>query len=60
MTARIQKDVVVNAGYSLDDLHLNDDTCVFTVDDGEFFEREISPLSSCGTDITVRRCAWVC
>ena len=55
MTARIQKELVENAEYSMEDLHLNDDTCTFDVDDGEFFEREISPITSCGTSYTVRK-----
>jgi len=53
MTARIQKVLVENADYTMEDVHLNDDTCVFTVDDGEFFEREITPITSCGTTYTV-------
>ena len=52
--ARIQKEVVKMAEYKMEDVHLNDRDCSFNAEDGEFYVREISPLTSCGTHFEVK------
>lgn len=53
ITAKIQKEVVTSAGYEQGDIHLNDKSCAFDGEDGEFFVSVISPLTSCETSYTV-------
>lgn len=53
ITAKIQKEVVTSSGYEQEDIHLNDKSCSFDGEDGEFFVSVISPLTSCETFFTV-------
>ena len=41
------------AQYEMENVHLNDKTCVFDQEDDEFYTREISPLTECGTHVKV-------
>nr|XP_002128898.1 uromodulin-like [Ciona intestinalis]XP_009859756.1 uromodulin-like [Ciona intestinalis] len=52
ITAKIQKEVVTSAGYTKEDVHLNDRQCPFDSEEELFFVKVISPLSSCGTHLT--------
>lgn len=54
ITAKIQKEVVTSSGYEKEDIHLNDNSCLFDGEDGEFFVSVISPLTACETYFTVR------
>jgi len=53
ITAKIQKEVVTSSGYEKEDIHLNDNSCLFDGEDGEFFVSVISPLTACETYFTV-------
>jgi len=50
---KIQKEVVVSAGYDMGDVHLNDNSCSFDLDDGNYFMKVIDPLTACNTIFTV-------
>uniref|UniRef100_H2YAS9 ZP domain-containing protein n=1 Tax=Ciona savignyi TaxID=51511 RepID=H2YAS9_CIOSA len=52
ITAKIQKEVVTSAGFTMSDVHLNDRSCPFDQEEDTFFMKVISPLSSCGTHLT--------
>nr|CAB3266893.1 alpha-tectorin-like [Phallusia mammillata] len=49
ITAKIKKQVVQTAGYTIDDIHLNGNDCVFDQEDEEFYIKVISPLGACQT-----------
>lgn len=53
ITAKIQKEVVTSSGYEQSDIHLNDKSCSFDGEEGEFYVSVISPLTSCETFFTV-------
>jgi len=54
MVAQIQKAIVTTANYDVSSIHLNDPSCIFGEgNDPEFFEKTISPLTSCLTSFTV-------
>jgi len=53
ITAKIQKEVVTSSGYEQADIHLNDKSCQFDGEEGEFFVSVIAPLTSCETFFTV-------
>lgn len=53
ITTKIQKQVVTIAGYTMNDIHLNDQSCVFDEEDDEFYIKRISPLSACKTHYEV-------
>jgi len=53
ITAKIQKEVVESSGYNQGDIHLNDKSCSFDGEEGEFYVSVISPLTSCETFYTV-------
>jgi len=53
ITAKIQKEVVLNAGYVNEDVHLNDESCKFDDAPGEFYQAIIAPLTACNTLYTV-------
>ena len=53
ITARIQKEVIETASYTMENVHLNDKECAFDTEEGDFYVRTISPLTSCGTHFEV-------
>ena len=60
MKAKIQKQLVASANHRQETLHLNDRSCVFDDEEGEFYVKVISPLTSCGTHYKARIKTNIC